>query len=245
MHPLERPVLVVEHAVDCPPAHFGQWLEDAGGELEVCRPYAGDEVPRDLTGHSALVVLGGPMGANDDVEHAWLGRLKELVRVAAARSVPTLGICLGHQVAAVALGGEIGRNARGKQLGLLSTGWTGAAADDPLMGPLATARRAVHWNDDIVTRLPRGATLLAETAYGEVQAARYAPTVWGVQWHPEADDQVVRAWAEDEAAARGDGVDQVAETHLLAIKEARAALDAHWRPLATGLLRLATERGRT
>ena len=236
----EANVLVVEHEDKCPPARVGDWLVEAGCTVEVCRPYAGDELP-DLAAYDGFLVLGGPMGADDDAKHAWLGPVKDRVRDAVATGVPTLGICLGHQLIAVALGGTVGRNPRGQQLGLLEVGWTSDAVDDALLGALATPRRGVQWNDDVVTRLPDGATLLAATGAGEVQAARFAPAVWGVQLHPEVDVEVLRPWAEsDRGSHEARGIDQAAL--LRDIAGARAELDAAWRPLAAGFAALARDR---
>lgn len=233
-------VLVIEHDAECPVALVGGWLATAGCDVVVCRPYAGDVLPA-LATYDALLVLGGPMGANDDTTHAWLAPVKELVRDARATQVPTLGICLGHQLIAVALGGAVDRNPRGQQVGLLGLGWTAAAADDPLLGPLATPRRGVQWNDDVVTRLPEDATLLAETEHGEVQAVRFAPLMWGVQLHPEVDVPVLRPWAESDRGShetRGIDTDGV----LRDIDAARQELDDAWRPLAEGFAALAQER---
>ena len=229
-------VLVVEHDAQCPPALFGGWLAEQGCALEVCRPYAGDALP-DLAAYDALVVLGGPMGANDDDVHPWIGPTKQLLRVAHASEVPALGICPGHQLIAAALGGTVARNPRGQQVGLLDLGWTEAAAGDPLFGALATPRRGVQWNDDIVTALPPGASLLAQTPAGEVQAVRYGERIWGVQLHPEVDDVVLQPWAEEDRgshATRGIDTDAL----LAAVRDARAELDAAWRPLAAGFAAL-------
>jgi GMP synthase (glutamine-hydrolysing) len=234
-HAVRRPlVLVVEHDRECPPAWFGAWLDAAGCDLEVCRPYAGDPVPEGeagLAAYDGVLVLGGPMGAEDDDRHAWLAPVKDLVRVARDRGLPTLGICLGHQLIAAALGGRVVVNPLGQQLGLLDVGWTGAAAADPLVGDLATPRRGVQWNNDVVAALPDDAVLLAETPRGEVQAARYGPRMWGVQLHPEVDDVVLRPWAEED---RGSHETQGIDTDALldAVRDARAELDGAWRPLA-------------
>ena len=238
-----RPVvLVVEHESACPPAHFGTWLTDAGAELRICRPWAGDEVP-DLAGVHALLVLGGSMGANDDATCHWLGAVKDRIREAVAAGVPTLGICLGHQLVAVALGGRSEPNPPGQQVGLFDIGWTAAAADDELMGALATPRRGVQWNTDVVTELPEGATALAATADGENQVARFAEAAWGVQLHPEVDREVLVSWA---AGDRDDhlekGIDQ--EAVLDEIDAARAELEEAWRPLATRFAELAGRRRR-
>ncbi|GAA2143790.1 type 1 glutamine amidotransferase [Nocardioides koreensis] len=233
-------VLVVEHEDKCPPALVGDWLVEAGCALEVCRPYAGDALP-DLAAYDAFLVLGGPMGAEADAKHAWLGPVKDRVRDAVATGVPTLGICLGHQLITVALGGAVGRNPRGQQLGLLEVGWTSEADGDELLGALASPRRGVQWNDDVVTRLPEGATLLAATEAGEVQAARFAPAVWGVQLHPEVDVEVLLPWAEsDRGSHEARGIDQ--EALLRDIAGAREELDAAWRPLAAGFAALARQR---
>jgi GMP synthase (glutamine-hydrolysing) len=235
-------VLVVEHERDCPPALFGDWLAEAGCALDVRRPYAGDELP-ELAPYDALLVLGGPMGAKDDDEHAWLGPVKDRIRAALADDVPTLGICLGHQLIAVALGGDLDRNPLGQQVGMLGVGWTPEATTDVLLGPLATPRRGVQWNDDVVTRLPEGAVLLAATEHGEIQAARYAPAMWGVQLHPEVDADVLRPWAaSDRGSHEARGIDQ--DALLRDVDGARAELDTAWRPLAVGLATLAAERAR-
>ena len=232
-------VLVVEHDDECPPALLGDWLTEAGCEIDVCRPYAGAALPA-LEAYDGLVVLGGPMGANDDERHAWLGPTKELLRDARASHLPTLGICLGHQLAAVALGGTVTPNRLGQQVGLLGVGWTEAARDDRLFAPLSWPRRGVQWNDDVVVELPPGATLLAETGRGEVQVVRFAPLMWGVQLHPEVDAPVLRPWAEED---RGSHETRGLDTDALLrdIDAAREELDAAWRPLAAGFDELARE----
>ncbi|GAB2859807.1 type 1 glutamine amidotransferase [Nocardioides pacificus] len=238
-------VLVVEHEATCPPALFGTWLEAAGCTLEVCRPYAGDALPARLSSYDAVLVLGGSMSAHDDHRVRWLAPLKALIRDAVEAGVPTLGICLGHQLVALALGGDVVRNPRGQQTGLLELGWTPAAARDPLLGvvhePAGSPQRGVQWNNDLVTSLPPGAELLAATPVGEIQAVRFAPTVWGVQLHPEADVAVVSAWAEGD---RADHLERGVDTDALLaeIGQAEDELESTWQPLAGRLADLARSR---
>jgi len=222
-------VLVVQHEDDCPPAWVGDWLVEAGCTLDVRRPYAGEDLPPDLKGHDALLVLGGAMGANDDATHPWLTPTKELVREAVRRAVPTLGICLGHQLVATALGGDAGRNPRGQQLGLLPLGWTDAAGQDDLTRGLVGTGFGVHWNDDIVLRAPDGTVALARTPEGELQVARFAPTAWGVQLHPEVDERILATWAEHDRDRYDEGV---LEDVLRRIADVRDDLATGWRPLA-------------
>jgi GMP synthase (glutamine-hydrolysing) len=218
-------VLVVQHEPDDPIHLMGEWMP--GVDLDVCLAYDGHSVPHDLAEHDGLVVMGGAMGANDDDKAPWLRATRDLIRRAAETSVPTLGICLGHQLCAVALGGEVLPNPRGKQFGMLEVGWSADAVDDRLFGAVLGPRRALHWNDDVVTRLPDGARRLASATTGEVQAARYADTLWGVQWHPEVDAEIVRAWATDGSVSR-DQVDPVLDD----LTRSRRELDEAWRPLA-------------
>lgn len=231
-------LLVVQHEDDCPPALVGDWLTERGCELDVRRPYAGDDLPATLADHDGLLVLGGSMGAEGD--HPWLAPTKDLVRTAVAEAVPTLGICLGHQLVASALGGRVERNPRGQQLGLLEVGWTAEAVADELFGTLAEApapARGAHWNDDVVTVLPPGATLLASAPTGEVQAVRFAPTVWGVQLHPEVDHAILRRWAADDAGSHAAaGIDQAAL--LDAVEAAGPELVTTWTPLAASFARV-------
>jgi GMP synthase (glutamine-hydrolysing) len=228
------PLLVVEHEAQCPPGWLGEWLADAGAELDVRRPYAGDELPDALDEHSGLLVLGGEMGAHDDDAFPWLTDVKRLVLSAAGDGTPVLGVCLGHQLVAVAFGGEVVANPLGQQIGVLGVGWTQAAHDDPLFGPLAALGPdvpAVQWNNDIVSRLPDEAVDLAHTPRDEVQAARFAPAVWGVQWHPEAGEEIIRPWADhdrDDAVERGVDVDRYLSDVIAARDDCRAT----WRLLA-------------
>jgi GMP synthase (glutamine-hydrolysing) len=237
------PLLVVEHEAQCPPGWMGEWLTEAGLVVHVRRPYAGDALPRDLRGHAGMVVLGGEMGAYDDAAHPWLTEVKDLCRTAVATGTPVLGICLGHQLLAVALGGEVARGPHGQQIGVLEVGWTPEAYVDPLLAPVAALddAPAVQWNNDVVTRLPDGATALARTPRGELQAARFGSAAWGVQWHPEAGVDIIRPWAvhdRDDAVERGVDVDAYVED----VAAAGDRLRRTWRVLAEAFATVCRER---
>lgn len=234
-----RPVLVVQHEDECPPAWFGEWLAAAGVLLDVRRAYDGDPLPERLADHAGLVVLGGAMGANDDADAPWLTPTKTLLAEAVAHEVPTLGICLGHQLLAVATGGRIDRHGAGRQCGLLPVGWTLEATADELFGPLARAGGydqpvAVQWNVDVVTALPPLATALAHTDGGAVQAMRVAGSAWGIQSHPEAGAAVVRSWMDDDPAGPGGEARQL----LAALEPAEPRLRSAWQPLAASFAAL-------
>lgn len=233
-------VLVVEHESTCPPALLGEWLAAEGCRLDVWRPASTDGRVPDLARYDGLLVLGGEMGAYDDATHPHLTGVKELLRSAASARTPSLGICLGHQLTAVALGGAVERNSAGQTVGLRPVGWTPAAATDPLVAEVSAAgeSRGVHWNSDVVTALPAGAVVLATTPDGRPQVVRHAETSWGIQLHPEVDVEVVRAWAEGDRADHLErGIDS--DAALDEIAAAHDELVATWRPLAAAFAALA------
>ncbi|HEX6916461.1 MAG TPA: type 1 glutamine amidotransferase [Phycicoccus sp.] len=219
-------LLVVQHEPDAPAAWLGEWLLAAGLELDVVRGDLGGVVPERLV-HDGLVVLGGAMGAGDDDRHPWLGPTKALVRDAVDRGAPLLGVCLGHQLAAAALGGSVVRNPRGRTLGLVPVRLTDAGRTDPLLAGLG-GRPAVHYNDDVVLEPPPGATVLATLPDGSPQAIRFADRAWGVQFHPETPPSVFEAWLRaDHAEPSGPEAAALAD-----VAASEGVLRAAWRPLA-------------
>ena len=195
-------VLVVQHEDDCPAAMIEPWLARAGLGCDVLQAHHGRALPASLGGHAGLVVMGGRMGAYDDVQHRHLVPTKGLIAGTVAAGLPFLGICLGHQLATVALGGQVEPNPRGRTIGLQPWAPTRAGARDRLTSTLPQGTPVLHWNNDVATRLPRTATLLASAPDGSVQAARFAPRAWGVQFHPEVTPAVVDRWREDHDPAR-------------------------------------------
>ena len=221
-------MLVVQHTVVCPPGRVGAWLTESGWALEVVRPYAGDPQPSHVTGYAGLVVLGGEMGAYDDGIAPWLPATRALLTEAVAEGVPTLAICLGHQLLAVATGGRVARSTDGQQGGTHPVGLLPAAAEDPLFAAVPDGAVATHWNNDLVVELPPSAVELARTPAG-VQALRLGGAAWGVQFHPEVDLALVRPWAAADVGS-GELAPERAETWLAEVATADAALVATWRP---------------
>lgn len=235
-------ILVVEHQESCPAHLVGDWLEDAGCALDVWRPGDGPDLPP-MTAYDGALVLGGDMGAHDDDIVPWLTPLKDRLRDAVRAGTPVLGICLGHQLLAAALGGRVARNPRGQTVGLQPLGWSENARADEWVGGLTGAEVAVHWNNDVVVDLPDGAVVLARSPGGEVQVARFAARAWGIQAHPEVDVAILRRWADSD---RDDhvsmGIDQ--ERVLADIADAAPALEAHWRPLTERFAAISREAAR-
>lgn len=232
-------LLVVQHEDDCPPAWLGEWLEAAGVHLTVARGHRREPIPETIAEYDGLLVLGGDMGANDDAECPWLGPTKELIARTVAAGSPFLGVCLGHQLAAVALGGSVGRNPAGPATGLTPVTLTAAGGADVLLGAVPPGQLAIQWNRDIVTDLPDGATVLAQSPDESVQATRFAERAWGIQFHPEASPEVFASWIEAGSRAGepdADGLDVRAVA--AAVEAAGPALEAAWRPLGQRFARV-------
>lgn len=162
---------------------------DACGPLHVrtVKPLAGQPLP----GHDEVagaVVMGGPMNVDEVERFPALAAEREWLARAVEREVPLLGVCLGAQLLARALGAAV--HPGPKELGFAPVEIL--EPDDPLLGGLAPRGEVLHWHGDSF-ELPDGATRLASSAVTENQAFR-AGNAWGVLFHPEADLALVEAW---------------------------------------------------
>lgn len=246
-------LLVIQHEPACPPGWFGEWLTRADLELDVLDAAEGRAIPARLDGYGGLLVLGGRMGAGDDAEHRWLAPTKALIATTVLSGTAFLGICLGHQLAAAALGGEVAPNPRGRTRGLVPFTPTRAARADPLLGGVRPGSPALHHNNDIVTRLPRGPVqVLATAPDGSCQAVRLGPRAWGVQFHPEAGPEIFEVWVRAEqarereaarAGASGAGRTPDDDGTLVTAQVfgQEAALRRAWGPVARRFAHLVTE----
>jgi GMP synthase-like glutamine amidotransferase len=197
-------VLVVQLDASDPPARLGDWLRAAGLELDVRALDAGDALPADLQDHDGIVVLGGGMGALDDAAAPYLPGVRALLRTAVSDQVPALGVCLGHQLLAVANGGQIRRMPDGPEVGAQLVAKRTAAADDALFANLPITPDVLQWHFDEVHVLPPGAVQLASSPACEHQAFRLGRLAWGIQFHIETDATIVRAWAAEDSGELDD-----------------------------------------
>jgi GMP synthase-like glutamine amidotransferase len=138
------------------------------------------------------------MGTSDDHSAPWLPEVKSLLKDSTASALPVLGVCLGAQLLAAACGGTVERSSFGGELGLSTIEMNDEARRDRLFSGVSSPAQAVQWHEDDITRLPDGAVLLASSTVCRVQAYRIGGCAWGVQFHPEADGAVLRAWADAE-----------------------------------------------
>jgi GMP synthase (glutamine-hydrolysing) len=194
-------LLVVQNAASDPVGRLGDWLEATGLTLDVRDAERGDPLPPSVEDFAGLVVLGGDMGAGDDRRAPWLPAVRALLADAVARETPTLGVCLGAQLLAAALGGRVGPNPEGPEYGAQLIAKRANSATDPLFRELPITPDVIQWHVDAVLELPPGGVLLASSPVCEVEAFRVGRLAWGIQFHIETTPDVVRGWAADDAAA--------------------------------------------
>jgi GMP synthase (glutamine-hydrolysing) len=183
----DRPTLL---AIQHVPWETPHRILDACGGLDVhtVKPLADQALPvhDEVAG---VVVMGGPMNVDDVDRHPGLAVEREWLAEAVARDLPVLGICLGAQLLARALGAEV-RAGEAPELGYGPVEIL--EPEDPILGALALSTTVLHWHVDVFD-LPDGAAHLARSAQNEVQAFRHG-NAWGVLFHPESDFALLEAW---------------------------------------------------
>ncbi|AZI57814.1 type 1 glutamine amidotransferase [Nakamurella antarctica] len=193
-----KTVLVLEHDAGDPLLKMESWLSTTDVELDVRKLHQGDAVPESTAGFDGIISLGGDMGAHDDEIAPWLPATKALLAAAVLDRTPTLGICLGSQLLAVATGGTVVRAADGPEVGAYLTAKRDAAQEDPLFADLPMTPDVMHYHYDIVDKLPPGAVLLLSSTGYQNQAWRVGTAAWGLQFHIEPSAADLRKWADNE-----------------------------------------------
>jgi GMP synthase-like glutamine amidotransferase len=166
--------------------------------------------PVDLADTAVLILMGGPMSANDDLP--WIPPEIATIREAVHRGIPVLGICLGAQLIARALGARVYRNPE-KEIGWSSLQWTAAASADPLFNGFRDPETVFQWHGETFD-LPPGAEHLAYSSACRHQAFRAGANVYGIQFHLEVTPEIVEEWLRQDAACG-------------ALREATAPIDPH------------------
>lgn len=191
-----RPVLIIQHTPYEHAAAIRRALESQGVQTRVLHPYLGEAYPT-VDAIRGVISLGGPMGANDHIEHSWIEAECALLREAVEQRLPIAGICLGAQLLARALGSRVEKNHR-PEIGWHTVILNEAGMLDRILGTSGSLPLVYHWHFDTF-HLPKEAVLLGQSRHCERQAFRIGDNVYGFQFHPEADHQLIGEWlAEDD-----------------------------------------------
>jgi GMP synthase (glutamine-hydrolysing) len=188
---------------------FEDWLVAPLGidrsRIRIVHPREGDDLP-DAGDVSGVIITGSHAMVTD--RYDWSDRIAAWLPGVVEAGIPLLGICYGHQLLAVAMGGEADDNPSGSTFGTVEVRFTGAARDDLLLGGLGSVLRVHVTHTQSVLKLPPGAVLLAETDNDPHHAFSIGEAAWSLQFHPEFDADVVEAYIEKCAEhLRGQGQD--------------------------------------
>ncbi|MEM9416652.1 MAG: type 1 glutamine amidotransferase [Planctomycetota bacterium] len=183
-------ILLTEHAEHDFNNRLSATLRDHGHKLHVVRPHRGEPLPPDLDNIDGLVVMGGGQNTHELDRHPWMAREIELIQQAHEAGLPIVGVCLGAQMIAVALGGEVAQAQR-PELGIAKVTQSFFGTTDPLLAGIPWDALQMHAHAYEVTQLPPGGTPmpLVSSEHCKAQCFRVGLTTYGYQYHFEWDKQ--------------------------------------------------------
>lgn len=222
-------VVVLQHVAVEGPGRIGDALDRAGRGWRVVTLFEEQPVPA-ADGLDGLVVMGGPMGVGDDDTYPHLVAEQGLLKSCVDMGIPVLGICLGSQLLAAALGSRV-RPGPAIELGWHDVTLTADGRHDPVLGRMPRRFAPLHWHGDVFD-LPPGATALASSEMTPVQAFRFGRTAYGLLFHLEAHpaqvDAMVAAFPEDVASSGTSGSTVVEPSRTATIAESADAVFDAW-----------------
>jgi GMP synthase (glutamine-hydrolysing) len=187
-------VIVIMHVESEGPGSLGTYLESLGAEALTVRLYAGDRLPTDLSGFDAVVSMGGPMNVYEEDEYPFLKDETSFLKQAVEADLPVVGICLGAQMIAKAVGAKVVKSPK-KEVGWGSVALTDQGKDDRLFKGLPPVLEVLQWHGDMF-HVPSEGKLLASSQDCPHQAFRYRNAL-GLQFHLEVTEKILSDWFGD------------------------------------------------
>lgn len=167
-------------------------LRNSGFRIKYVNFERHPDITPGLGGYDGLIVLGGPMNVDEVERYPNLAREVHSIQSAVRSGMPVLGICLGSQLIAKALGARVYKNEE-KEIGWYDLSPTEAGGRDPLMSHFSGTEKIFQWHGDTFA-IPHGAVHLAASAACAHQAFRFGHNVYGLQFHLEVDEPMIHRW---------------------------------------------------
>jgi len=186
-----KPVAIFRHALTEGPGYFATFLSHQGIPWMLVKIDQGQPLPQQAGDYSGLVFMGGPMSVNDDLR--WIPQVLDLIRQAVEREIPVLGHCLGGQLMAKALGGEVRKNPV-KEIGWGEVNVEDNPAAREWLGDSPKSFLSFHWHGETFT-LPHGAERILSGPWCENQAFAMGRHL-GLQCHVEMTPELIKSWCE-------------------------------------------------
>ena len=186
-------VLVLQHIACEHPGIFRDFMRENNVLWDAVELDEGEIIP-DLASYDALISMGGPMDVWQTDEHPWIVQEKEAIHEAVRiRNMPFLGVCLGHQMLADAVGGSVGP-ATQPEVGMLNVDLTSSGSSHPLTQNLPSTFTTLQWHGAEVKSLPDDATVLMSSPVCPVQSFAVGNSAIGIQFHIETGPQTINEW---------------------------------------------------
>ncbi len=231
-----RHLLVLQHIACEHPGIYRDFMRSEGMSWDAVELDQGESIP-DLADYDAMICMGGPMDVWQEDAHPWLVEEKAAIREAVEARMPFFGVCLGHQLLADALGGEVGPSET-PEVGMLDVELRPEASDNALLRDLPGSIMTLQWHSAEVKRAPDGATILMSSPLCAVQSFALGAAALGIQFHVETGPHTIDEWnavPEYESALRStfgpggaDSLRAQSETHEDSLSSSAEILFRNW-----------------
>ncbi|MBI2209435.1 MAG: type 1 glutamine amidotransferase [Deltaproteobacteria bacterium] len=228
-------ILAIQH-IECEtPGTIAAALEAKRIAIQAVSVYKGEPVPKEMGAAAGLVIMGGPMGVYEEDRYPFLCDEIRLIEQAVKEDKAVLGVCLGSQLLAKALGARVTKGKK-KEIGWYPVSLAEGATKDRLWTGVEPSFTAYHWHGDVF-ELPRGAELLASSASTPCQAFRYGGRAYGFLFHMEVTEkiikQMVRTFAGELREGKLDGrrITEMAASYLPHLQSIGKAVFSRWAGL--------------